>query len=318
MSAGQVSVVIPTTGRPTLAQAVASALDQSAPPLEVIVVIDREAPPDDCAWSDPRVRVACTGGGLGGNGARQIGVDLARGDAIAFLDDDDYWFPEKLERQLALLDQARRLDRLGVVSAGMQVVDELERPLQVTPRRSISPEQPVSDYLFRRREVPYGEATMASSTLLVDRRLLNRVPLDCSLWLHEDWDWLVRAACEPDACFLMDPTPLLVYRRQPPGRSLSRGSRWRSSITWADSVRHLLSAREYGDLLLGITVSLAVDAGDRAGGWSTAVRGVRHGRPGLPALTMAALLLLLPGRLLERLSRLYRTIGGCGSRGAPA
>jgi glycosyl transferase family 2 len=315
----QVSVIIPTTGRATLRQAVESALTQSAPPTEVIVVVDLKAPPDACAWTDPRVRVVCTGGGRGGSGARQMGVNLARGDVIAFLDDDDYWLEEKLERQLVLLDDARRRGRLAVIGAGVQVVDELGQPTGVVPRRAISEEQSLTNYLFKRREVAWGEATMGSSTLLVDRALLDAVPLDLhSLPLHQDWDWLVRASREAQVCFLMDSSPLLVYRRQPRGESLSRGSKWRCSLLWVESIRQLLSAREYGDLLVGVTVSIAVDAGDRRGGWSAFIRGMRFGRPGLPAMIAGGALLLVPQRLFDHLSRLRRALARGQATGSGA
>jgi glycosyltransferase involved in cell wall biosynthesis len=101
------SVVIPTVRRrDLLLQAVASVVDQSLPPAEVIVVVDRpQAVPSDgtedaLAELFPDVTVLHSGG-QGDAAARQRGIDHATADWVAFLDDDDLWHREKLARTAA-------------------------------------------------------------------------------------------------------------------------------------------------------------------------------------------------------------------------
>lgn len=98
-----VSVVIPVrNGEHFLAEAIASVLGQSSPPLEVIVVDDGS--------SDSTSEVAQAFGGrvryvsqppLGVAAALNCGIGLARGELLAFLDADDVWRHDKLELQLA-------------------------------------------------------------------------------------------------------------------------------------------------------------------------------------------------------------------------
>ncbi len=304
MTEPSVSVVIPTVGRESLVEAVDSALRQTAAPEEVIVAVDLPSAPETIAFADARVRLLATGGSRGGNGARQAGVDAANGDVIAFLDDDDRWYPHKLETQLPLLVAARASDRLAVIGAELEVVDQSGRRLQTLPRHPIREGQSIADYLFKRREVAWGEAAMSSSMLLVDRSLLHRVPLDQSLRMHQDWDWLLRVSQEPDVVFATAPGPLLAYRLQARGHSISRGPDWRHSLAWADAHRELLSTREYGDLLMGVTISLAVTAGDRLGAFGVAGRALHRGRPGLPATVAGLGLLASPHWLIDRLSAL--------------
>ena len=109
-SPGMVSVIIPTHNRvDSCVRAIESALAQTLPPLEVIVCDDRssdntEAAVSALAASDDRVRYFRRTSGPRGPGAtRNHGLQEARGDFVAFLDDDDEWFAEKLERQIPVL-----------------------------------------------------------------------------------------------------------------------------------------------------------------------------------------------------------------------
>src|SRR5262245_31587249 len=96
-----ISVVIPTLHRPMmLKRAVQSALNQTLPPAEILVVIDG---PDDItaraieSISDSRVRIIQRQHNGGVASARNTGVANAKYQWIAFLDDDDQWLPSKLE-----------------------------------------------------------------------------------------------------------------------------------------------------------------------------------------------------------------------------
>jgi glycosyltransferase involved in cell wall biosynthesis len=102
-----VSVVIPTHDRATIVErAICSVLAQTRPALEILVVDDGST--DDTAarlerYVDQTVRVLRLAERVGGSRARNIGIEAARGDWVAFLDSDDEWRPRKLERQLARL-----------------------------------------------------------------------------------------------------------------------------------------------------------------------------------------------------------------------
>ena len=101
-----VSVVIPCYNAAAyLRETLDSALGQTHPPLEVIVVDDGST--DDSAAIaqsyGPPVRVIRQEN-QGESVARNRGIDEAKGDWIAFLDADDLWKPTKLQKQLGAVE----------------------------------------------------------------------------------------------------------------------------------------------------------------------------------------------------------------------
>ena len=99
-----VSVVIPTRNRwELLSRALASVLAQEDVALEVIVVDEGstdETPAKLASIDDERVRSLRNDVPTGVARARNRGVEAARGEWVAFLDDDDFWAPAKLRVQL--------------------------------------------------------------------------------------------------------------------------------------------------------------------------------------------------------------------------
>src|SRR5438045_3662637 len=105
-----VSVVIPTRNRASmLPAAIDSVLSQSMSDLELIVVDDQSVDETEAIvgrYADNRIRYFKLSSRKGGSAARNAGIRAARAAYIAFLDDDDEWLPEKLDRQLIALGDA--------------------------------------------------------------------------------------------------------------------------------------------------------------------------------------------------------------------
>src|SRR5258708_5364379 len=116
------STIVPAIGRPSVAQAVRSVLDQSftAADFEVIVLNDSGQPlPGDDWQASPRVRqlsIVRHGQCL----ARNTGAALARGAFLHFLDDDDYLLPGALT---AFWELSRRAPTPDWLHGGVRLVD---------------------------------------------------------------------------------------------------------------------------------------------------------------------------------------------------
>ncbi len=119
-----VSVVIPCyNASPFLRETLDSVLNQTHPPLEVIVVDDGSTD-DSAAIAEsygPPVRVVRQEN-QGESVARNRGIDDAKGDWVAFLDADDVWKPEKLDLQMEEIGNTSHLVcvHTGVYTFGLK------------------------------------------------------------------------------------------------------------------------------------------------------------------------------------------------------
>jgi glycosyltransferase involved in cell wall biosynthesis len=102
---GSISVVIPCFDKgPWIGDTIRSALAQTRP-VDEVIVIDDGSTDDSAAIAEsfgPPVKVVRQAN-QGESVARNRGIELASGDWIAFLDADDVWAPERLERQVEVL-----------------------------------------------------------------------------------------------------------------------------------------------------------------------------------------------------------------------
>lgn len=103
----KVSVIIPTYNREKyIVETVESVFAQTFTDYEVIVIDDGSTDNTSVVLKPYLDRITYIRKQNGGQGsARNAGIKIAKGEYIAFLDSDDLWLPEKLEKQVKYLDQ---------------------------------------------------------------------------------------------------------------------------------------------------------------------------------------------------------------------
>lgn len=243
-----VSVVIPTRNRSDLVtRAVLSALAQNYGQLEVIVVMDGPDPATASALANiggQHLRLVQLRENVGGAEARNTGIREARGEWIAFLDDDDEWLPGKIQKQLQLALQSAF--PLPIVCS--QLIARSSNAEMVWPRRQ--PCEPISEYLLSRTSWSYGEGLIHTSTILTRRQLLLELPFSKGLRKHQDWDWVLRAAKRSDVGIEFVPEPLAVWNIAGSAGRVSTTADWRFSLDWIRSNRNLVTRRAYAGFLL--------------------------------------------------------------------
>lgn len=206
-----VSVIIPVYNRSEqLRRAIKSVLQQSYPIYEVIVVDDASSEflnIDELQLADARLRVIRLSQNSGPATARQTGVENTTGNYIAFLDSDDFWFPEKIAQQMKFFTERECESGLEAVVCGWRQLDAVTG----------------SPVLHRMPIQSSGILDFASgcwfcpgSTLLVRRGVFALVgPFEPNLRRLEDYEWFLRFGQLGGRLFI---TPVV-------GASISKGYR---------------------------------------------------------------------------------------------
>lgn len=174
-----VSVVMPTYNRGRMIiLAIRSVLNQTHSELELIIVDDcSDVPVKPCVdrIGDPRVKYIRHEKNKGAGAARNTGVEAARGDFIAFLDDDDYWRSHAIESML------KAIDGYDVVICGHCEV--YRGRARSNRNRAVRP-----------NDLKKGNIIGGMSVVLGRARALKDTRFDEALPHAEDWDLFVRLA----------------------------------------------------------------------------------------------------------------------------
>lgn len=220
-----VSVVIPTFNRAGLLnRAVESVVAQSHEHWELIIVDDgsTDGTPKQLALWQARLKgrlVALRQSNQGSSAARNLGIDAARGDLIAFLDSDDEFRPDKLERQVELFSLR---PNLGLVYSDYAYIDldgvRHDSAMQAKwpqagriPKIAVAPRLYECPGLFDHLVRGYFLATIVG---MVRRDVLAKgIRFPVGLSYAEEWLFFLRVARVAAAGFVNE--PLSIHHATP-------------------------------------------------------------------------------------------------------
>jgi glycosyltransferase involved in cell wall biosynthesis len=201
----RVSVIIPSYNHERfVGRAIESALAQTLPPHEIVVIDDGSTDETTAALNGYAGRVrAVRQTNAGVSAARNAGVKLSTGELLAFLDADDEWDPRKLELQVTAW---RAEPQPGLVHCGVEDIDGDGHPLRQHLEGMSGPGVAAEMLLFRRPTILGG-----GSGVLIPRAVFEGVGgFDLRLSTSADWDLYYRIASRYPVAFV--PEPLLRYR----------------------------------------------------------------------------------------------------------
>lgn len=262
----RVSVVIPAyNSATTLTAAITSALAQTHPPHEIIVVDDgsQDETAEVARQAGPLVKLIVQANG-GPSRARNAGIRAAEGDYIQFLDADDQLMPEKIAASLALFTPGIVLAYCRIRHVAADGITPLDRPLS-----ALLPHQNTFCEVLASNGSPIQTSTwLVRRTTLIEAGLFRDDDQRCA----EDWDLLLRLAQTGE--FAGVDAPLVHYRHTPGAlttRPVEMAQGRLRTVQHAGTYPALascLSPAQYHALLAGRhhTLALALWAhGDRAG-----------------------------------------------------
>ncbi len=198
----RVSVIIPTYNRAGMVlEAVASVQAQGWRDFELIVVDDGSADGtrESLEALGPGVKLLSLSRRRGASAARNLGIEAAQGEWLSFLDSDDLWLPEKLERQMAYLEAHPDLRICQTEEIWWR------RDRRVDPPRTHRKE---GGWIFLRS---LERCLVSPSAVVLHRRLLEEVGgFDETLPAAEDYDLWLRISWRVEVGLV--PEPLVVKR----------------------------------------------------------------------------------------------------------
>ncbi|MFA5938156.1 MAG: glycosyltransferase family 2 protein [Sinimarinibacterium sp.] len=222
-----VSVIVPTYNRAQLLRrSVMSVLAQTYRNFELLVIDD--CSPDDTPkimseFSDSRIRYIRLEKNQRAARARNIGIEMARGDLIAFHDDDDVWLIEKLEHQVAAMREAPADVGLNISAYLRYFSDHVE---YVGGRSRF-------DAMDFRKGPLHGFALIATPAWLVRRECLQRSGgFDPGLRSWDDWELAYRLSKVCRFSHLEE--PLYIQDRA------TGGAMWKNKAVYASDMRIIL------------------------------------------------------------------------------
>lgn len=226
-----VSVVIPAYNSNYVRAAIESILSQTHRDLDVIVVDDGspgQAIEFICAYF-PSVRYIRQAN-AGPSAARNRGIREAKGEWIAFLDDDDIWLPEKIAKQISVIAGLPIKERIGLIYTGQYMIqDETLLGGKVHEANGM-----IYHYLL------FGNFIGTCSSIMIPKYVFERVGgFDESLICSQDFDLYLRIAREYEIHSVSE--PLIKYRTRPD--QISRDP----TLNNADDRAILLKQQEYVD-----------------------------------------------------------------------
>lgn len=230
------SVVIPAYNRAHVIQATLdTVLAQTDQDFECIIVDDGS---DDSAelsavidrLQDPRFIYIHQENG-GGGAARNTGTRAATGAYIAFLDSDDFFLPEKLEKYRAVItDDPTR----GYYS--FMNVDRGVGKYWVRPTRAIGPDEDMGEYLFVANEF------VQTSTIVLPRQAALATPFDPTLRKGQDLDLCLQLHRD-GIRFTMIPEALTVWNDQSEEGRTSRHAGYEAPLQWLERSKSMMTEK---------------------------------------------------------------------------
>lgn len=202
----RVSIVMPTRNRRRLIRrALASVAAQTYRDYELLIIDDASTDETERTIRDvvptlgipnSRFHYVRVKDRRGASAARNLGIRLARGEYLAFLDSDDVWHPAKLDSQLGALGSS---SKPSLICCGRYRVDsDLAVLRKQTPPSSAA------------AEIRAGNGIGPLSSVVVSADPVRHIGgFDEALPAAQDWDLYIRVL--PFAQFVCVPEPLLLY-----------------------------------------------------------------------------------------------------------
>ena len=203
-----ISIILPVYNRQhKIAKAIQSVLDQTYEYFELIIVNDASTDQTESvirSFYDDRIRYFTHDRTKGASAARNTGINLAKGEWIAFHDSDDEWMPEKLEKQVEIVNRFGSIKPSPVIYTGFYRYNR-DGIREYIPSKSITKKEGIIV-----NSLLNGNFVSTQTVILKKECILKVGGFDENLPRFQDWELWLRLA--PEHPFILIDEPLVnVY-----------------------------------------------------------------------------------------------------------
>lgn len=288
-----VSAIITTHNRlDLLKRAISSVLVQSYPEIELIVVDDasNDGTQEYCERQSFKYIRISKENSRGGNHARNLGVEAAQGEYVAFLDDDDFWKCDKIEKQVKLISDSgcevvhcyRDLEYIGKYGG------EFFRycPLNSLYQGDLS------------KRILWQISILTSAAMIKRQAIIDAGMFDENIKFWQEYELSIRLSQR--APFLMVPESLMVYRVDPTDQNklTNKYSGWLQAVKYIyEKHKQLYSSLNIFEKLR-VRILFWRDSSSRAKKAGLNLKAIKH--------SILYRLLNIPFRIIDKLTIMSR------------
>lgn len=235
----KISVIIPTYNRGDLIKrTINSVLEQTYTNFELLIVDD--ASTDNTAEliksiDDTRIRYLRLDENTKGTRPRNLGIEESTGEFIAFLDSDDEWLSDKLEKQVEFMLNSNINNNNVLCFTGIIIKNGDSQYKRFN--RELTNNEDIMDYILVKDNI------VQTSTYIVSSKIAKSVQFDSQLKKHQDWDFCLRLR-NNNVNFLYFPQCLTVWYVDESNNRLSYSYQNEDiSLNWLNAKKSELSSK---------------------------------------------------------------------------
>ena len=230
-----VTAIITTHNRQDLLiRAVKSVLCQTYKEIELIVVDDASDDRADEILKDFNLQYIYIPKekSKGGNHARNTGILAAKGEYVAFLDDDDYWLPTKIDKQIVLIE-SKKCDIVYCGQTNEWLSDESIRYVDSLPKH----EGDLSKIIL------YNICATTTNILVRKKTICDVGLFDENLRFWQEYELTIRLAQVSPFYFVNEPLSVYRINKKDKNRLTNKYNGWKKAVRYIKKKHKILYKR---------------------------------------------------------------------------
>lgn len=263
-----VSVIVPTYNRAkVIHHCLNSIINQTYSNLEIIVVDDASNDHTESivkSMDDSRIKYIRLNQNSQGTKPRNIGIESCTGKYIAFLDSDDAWLPDKIEKQLFYIKKNNEQDVLCFTG----VILRWNSKEKIVINRNIQRNETIIDYIINVGWVQCG-------TFMCSSEIAKKTKFSSIVRKHQDWDFCFRLA-KNNCKFIYLKEALTVYNIDDGNNQISTNNRFDLSLEWINSIKNEISLKSYYVFLINHVAHDMIQSNRKKEAWKIYREAFKH------------------------------------------